>query len=78
MKISVILPALNEEKNIAKVLKNIKENNTVDEIIVVDNNSTDNTSNIAKEMGAKVILCKKRGKGYAMEAGLEKTVAMYR
>lgn len=72
MKISVILPALNEEKNIAKVLKNIKENNTVDEIIVVDNNSTDNTSNIAKEMGAKVILCKKRGKGYAMEAGLEK------
>ncbi|MBR6133550.1 MAG: glycosyltransferase [Bacilli bacterium] len=71
MKISVILPALNEEKNIAKVLKNIKENNNVDEIIVVDNNSTDNTGNIAREMGAKVILCKKRGKGYAMEAGLE-------
>jgi glycosyltransferase involved in cell wall biosynthesis len=71
MKISVILPALNEEKNIAKVLKNIKDNNNVDEIIVVDNNSTDNTGNIAREMGAKVILCKKRGKGYAMEAGLE-------
>ena len=70
MKISVILPALNEEKNIAKVLKVIQESNTVDEIIVVDNNSTDNTSTIAKEMGAKVILCKKRGKGYAMEMGL--------
>lgn len=71
MKISVILPALNEEKNIAKVLKVIQESKNIDEIIVVDNNSTDNTGLIAKEMGAKVILCKKKGKGYAMETGLD-------
>ena len=73
MKISVILPALNEEKNIAKVLNIIKEKSkNIEEIIVVDNNSSDNTGNIAKKMGAKVVLCKKKGKGYAMETGLNK------
>ena len=40
-KISVIIPALNEEKNIAKVISCVKNCNLINEIIVVDNNSID-------------------------------------
>lgn len=71
MKTSVIIPALNEEKCIAKVISRIKESKLVDEIIVVDNNSTDKTNEIATAMGVKTIICTKKGKGYAMEAGLK-------
>jgi len=70
-KISVLIPALNEEKNIAKVISCIKNINIVDEIIVIDNNSTDKTGMIAKSLGVKTILCEKRGKGYGMEFGIK-------
>ncbi len=73
MKISVIIPALNEEKNLAKVINIVKTCDKVNEIVVVDNNSTDNTNKIARECGAKTVLCKKRGKGYAMELGLKES-----
>ncbi len=69
--ISVIIPAYNEEKNIDKVILIAKNNIDVQEIIVVDNLSTDNTSEKAKNAGAKVITCNNQGKGYAMEAGLK-------
>lgn len=59
MKISVVIPAFNEEKHIAKVIKNVQNSKIANEIIVVDNNSTDNTSIISKEMGARTIFCKK-------------------
>lgn len=68
--ISVIIPAYNEEKSIEKVVQIAKENANVDEIIVVDNLSTDTTSEIAKKVGAKVVDCNNQGKGYAMEVGL--------
>lgn len=71
MSISVIIPAYNEGKFISKVIKMVKKCSCVDEIIVVDNNSTDNTSELAKKNGAKVIFCKKQGKGYAMEKGIK-------
>lgn len=71
MKISVVIPAFNEEKHIAKVIKNVQDSKIANEIIVVDNNSTDNTSIISKEMGARTIFCKKQGKGYAMEEGIK-------
>lgn len=70
-KISVVIPAYNEEKNIAKVIKLVKNNKNVGQVIVVDNASTDNTSKIAIEMGAEVVECKDKGKGYAMERGLK-------
>lgn len=68
---SVIIPAHNEEKTILKVIKLVKANNIVDEIIVVNNLSTDNTAKIAKEAGCTVIECNQKGKGYAMEEGLK-------
>ena len=69
-KVSVIIPAFNEQKSIKKVIKLVKNYEKVDEIIVVDNNSTDNTALIAEKEGAKVVFCKEQGKGYAMEKGL--------
>ncbi len=68
--LSVIIPAHNEEKHIKKVIRIVKKNENVDEIIVVDNNSTDKTGMIAETEGAKVVFCKEQGKGYAMERGL--------
>lgn len=54
--ISVIIPARNEEVNIGELLKSLREQREkIDEIIVVDDNSSDKTAQIAKEMGAKVI-----------------------
>lgn len=70
-KISVIIPAFNEQKCIKKVIKLVKKNENVDEIIVVDNNSTDETAEIAKNEGVKVLFCKEQGKGYAIEMGLK-------
>lgn len=51
-KLSVVISAYNEEKNIRDCLVSIKE--LADEIIVVNNSSTDKTSKIAKDAGAKV------------------------
>lgn len=53
-KLSVVLAVRNEEENIAKCLDSIKD--IADEIVVVDENSTDKTVDIAKKYGAKVFL----------------------
>ena len=70
--ITVIIPAYNEEKTIKSVIKVSKKSKNVKEIIVVDNCCTDNTAKIAKDTGAIVVKCSKRGKGYAMELGVKK------
>ena len=54
-KISVIIPALNEEESIGLVLNDIP-GEIVEEIIVIDNGSNDNTVAVAKDLGAGVIL----------------------
>jgi len=56
MKLSVVLATRNEEKNIERVLACVKD--IADEIIVVDENSTDKTRNLAKKMGARVFRVK--------------------
>jgi glycosyltransferase involved in cell wall biosynthesis len=56
VKVSVIIPAYNEEKYIGNCLKYIfDQEEAADEVIVVDNNSTDKTAEIAEKMGARVI-----------------------
>ena len=69
--VSIIIPAYNEGKFLKSVIDSLKNNKLVDEIIVVDNNSTDNTSEVAKQNGAKVVFCAEVGKGYAMEKGVQ-------
>ncbi len=68
--VSVIVPALNEEKYIANTLKSIKAQTYPRiEIIVVDNYSQDRTKEIAKKYADKVIIEKKRGVSRARNAG---------
>ncbi len=62
-KVSVVMPAYNEEA-IVQVIKDFNKD-FVDEIVVVDNNSTDGTGELAKKAGAKVVKEKKQGQGYA-------------
>ena len=63
MKITVGIPAYNEEKNIAKIIVKLKK--TVDQIIVCDDGSTDSTSEIAESLGATVVKHTKNS-GYGM------------
>jgi glycosyltransferase involved in cell wall biosynthesis len=67
---SVIIPTLNEEQSIERVLIRIPERIWQEgEVIVVDA-STDRTSYISERCGAKVLNVKKRGKGYQLKAGV--------
>ena len=68
--ISVIIPALNEEATIKVVIELLKSSKNVDEIIVVDDKSLDNTVEISINAGAKVITGTKLGKGASMKDGL--------
>ena len=75
MKVSVIIPVLNEENAIAKVINDIPQTGdngkiTVQEIIVVDNGCTDNTAAIAKRCGARVVTEPRRGYGSACLTGI--------
>ncbi len=65
--ITVIIPCLNEEQGIERVLRAMPE--FVDEVIVVDNASTDRTSDVAVALGAKVIREDVRGYGRAYKRG---------
>jgi len=67
--IKVIIPAINEEESISKVIAEIPK--IVSEIIVVDNGSSDNTKKIAKLAGATVLEQPKKGYGNACLKGLE-------
>src|SRR5450759_2395087 len=65
--ITVIIPCLNEEQGIEKVLLAMPD--FVDEVIVVDNNSTDRTSEVAVTLGAKVVREQVRGYGRSYKRG---------
>ncbi|SEC54903.1 Glycosyltransferase involved in cell wall bisynthesis [Tenacibaculum sp. MAR_2009_124] len=67
--IKVIIPAYNEQDSIANVIKDIPP--TVDEVIVVSNDSTDNTEVNAKNAGATVLKESRKGYGYACLKGMD-------
>ncbi|MDQ3473920.1 MAG: glycosyltransferase family 2 protein [Acidobacteriota bacterium] len=69
MRVSVIIPALNEEETIADVVRGVPPA-TANEVIVVDNGSEDSTSARASEAGAYVIPESRRGYGRACAAGV--------
>jgi len=67
-KVSVVIPALNEEEPIPGVVRECFANGVPEEVIVVDNGSTDRTAERAREAGARVITSP-RGYGRACSAG---------
>ena len=69
--IAVLIPCLNEEKTIEKVVLDCKKNLPNTKIYVFDNNSTDQTAKIAREAGAIVRFEKRRGKGYVIRKMFE-------
>jgi dolichol-phosphate hexosyltransferase len=68
LRVSVVIPCFNEEHGLRHVLLNMPA--YVDEVVVVDNNSTDETGRVAQELGARVIFEAKQGYGNAYQAGL--------
>ncbi len=76
MKISIVIPALNEEGIVGKTVKSVpikelKDKGLETEIVVVNNASTDNTAAEAEEAGARVVLEEKRGYGNAYLRGFK-------
>ena len=66
---SVIIPALNEEQNIPLVLAAIPKD--IHQVVVVDNGSTDNTAQVAVDLGATLVQEPIRGYGQACLAGIK-------
>lgn len=68
-KVSVVIPTLNEEATIARIIEGCRTH--ADEIIVVDGHSRDRTRHIAEGLGVKVILDHRKGKGDALRHSVQ-------
>lgn len=68
--ISIVIPVLNEGATIRQVIKTVKKTSHKTEIIVVDDNSRDNTVEEAMKEDVRVITSSQRGKGISMREGL--------
>jgi glycosyltransferase involved in cell wall biosynthesis len=72
MRISVVIPSLNDAEMLAECLRALAAQSRVpDEIVVVDNGSTDNTAEVARAGGARVVTETLRGTMPATSAGLD-------
>src|SRR5256714_11231179 len=68
-KIAAIIPAYNEEKHIGDVVRRTRQK--LNDVLVVDDGSADNTAESAREAGAEVIVHEQnRGKGETIKTGL--------
>jgi glycosyltransferase involved in cell wall biosynthesis len=74
-RVAVVIPARNEEQTVADVVAAAQNAVLVDEVIVVDNASSDGTAEAAARQGARVVTEPVRGKGEAMRAGVAATGA---
>ncbi len=70
-KVSVVVPAYNEEATIGAVVADFRGSPFPDEVLVVDNNCTDRTAALAAEAGARVVKESAAGYGCALRAGLD-------
>ena len=81
MKLTILMPCYNEEKTIscavADALLFLQQHNIDGQVLVADNCSTDNSYELAKRAGARVIRVMKKGYGYALRAGIKKARGKY-
>ncbi len=68
LSVSLVIPCFNEERGLASLLTEIPP--CVDEVLVVDNNSTDRTADVARQLGARVLWEPRQGYGFAYLRGL--------
>ncbi|MEM3055427.1 MAG: glycosyltransferase family 2 protein, partial [Candidatus Bathyarchaeia archaeon] len=68
--VTIVLPTLNEEKAVRKVINELKKAG-YNNILIVDGYSTDKTARIAESNGARVVLQHSRGKSGALETAVE-------
>ena len=69
LRLSVVIPCYNEEDGVREVIGRMPK--AVDEIVVVDNNCTDRTAEVARSLGAVVVAVKTPGYGAAYKGGLK-------
>ncbi|PKM83163.1 MAG: glycosyl transferase, partial [Firmicutes bacterium HGW-Firmicutes-13] len=75
-KISIIIPAYNEEKLIGETLESLKDLTEIKEIIVVNDGSSDRTGEIARQYKVKVVdLPQNKGKGEAVQEGISQATS---
>ncbi len=70
-RITVVIPVLNESRTVASVVKFVKRDPRVGEVLVIDDGSIDGTDELAEAAGAKVVTSSLLGKGASMEDGLQ-------
>lgn len=75
MRVAAVIPAWNEAATIGAVVDAARRASTVDEVIVVDNASTDATVTVAERAGARVVRQPVPGKGQTMSAGVQASEA---
>ena len=75
--VSVIFPAYNEDANIAQAVADFGSLDAVDEVVVVDNNSRDQTAPRAAAAGARVVAEPRQGYGFALRRGLAEGTGDY-
>ena len=81
IELTVLLPCLNEEANIGECIKKvnsfISRNDIICEVLVSDNNSTDASRKIAKSLGARVVIERKKGYGNVLLKGIKSARGKY-
>jgi glycosyltransferase involved in cell wall biosynthesis len=76
-RVSVVFPAYNEQDGIGAAVADFTAIGPVDEVIVVNNNSRDETAPRAERAGARVVHESRQGYGYALRRGLEESIGEY-
>jgi glycosyltransferase involved in cell wall biosynthesis len=69
--VTVVIPVLNESRTIARLVRWLRQDRLVGEVLVVDDGSIDGTPELAEEVGARVITSSLLGKGASMEDGVQ-------
>lgn len=69
-RVSIVLPAYNEADNIGRAVREFKAISAVDEVVVVDNNSSDGSGELAAEAGGRVVVETEQGYGHALRRGM--------